>query len=122
VSSGDERHELGDTLTFGDVRIDLAAHTAQRADIRVSLTPKAFELLLALARRKGNVASRAELLREVWGYDPLVQSRTVDSHIAQLRRKLDDPAAPRHFLTVWKMGYLLVRGAPDLRSSWCRDH
>jgi DNA-binding response OmpR family regulator len=109
VSSGDERYEVGDTLTFGDVRIDLAAHTAQRADNRVSLTPKAFELLLALARRKGNVASRAELLREVWGYDPLVQSRTVDSHIAQLRRKLDDPAAPRYFLTVRKAGYLLVR-------------
>jgi DNA-binding response OmpR family regulator len=74
------------------------------------LPPKAFDLLLALARRDGRVASRVELLREVWGYGPLVLSRTVDSHIAELRRKLEtDPANPRHIVTVFKTGYRLDR-------------
>ena len=57
-------------------------------------------------RREGRVASRMELLREVWGYGPLVLSRTVDSHVAELRRRLeDDPANPRHIVTVFKIGY-----------------
>jgi DNA-binding response OmpR family regulator len=52
------------------------------------------------------VANRSTLLREVWGYQALVLSRTVDSHVAELRRKLeDDPANPRHILTVFKTGY-----------------
>ena len=72
----------------------------------MSLSPKAFELLLALIRREGAVASRAALLREVWGYQAMVLSRTVDSHVAELRRKLEpDPAEPRHVLTVYKAGY-----------------
>jgi DNA-binding response OmpR family regulator len=76
----------------------------------VALPPKAFDLLRALVRREGRVASRTELLREVWGYGPLVLSRTVDSHIAELRRKLeDDPADPRHIVTVFKTGYRLDR-------------
>ena len=76
----------------------------------MQLSPKAFDLLLALARRDGIVATREELLREVWGYGAFVLSRTVDSHIAELRRKLeDDPAEPAHILTVWKRGYRLAR-------------
>jgi DNA-binding response OmpR family regulator len=76
----------------------------------VTLSPKAFDLLLALVRREGRVASRVELLREVWGYGPLVMSRTVDSHVVELRRKLeDDPADPRHFVTVFKSGYRFER-------------
>jgi DNA-binding response OmpR family regulator len=51
-----------------------------------------------------------ELLREVWGYGPLVLSRTVDSHIAELRRRLEDnPATPRHIVTVFKVGYRFER-------------
>jgi DNA-binding response OmpR family regulator len=74
----------------------------------VSLSPKEFDLLLTLIRRRGAVASRVELLREVWGHRVEVMTRTVDIHIAELRRKLeDDPSAPRHILTVWKAGYRL---------------
>jgi two-component system, OmpR family, alkaline phosphatase synthesis response regulator PhoP len=98
------------TITFGDIAIDPAARTARRAGAPVVLSPKAFDLLLALVRREGRVASRVELLREVWGYGPLVMSRTVDSHIVELRRKLeDDPAQPRHFRTVFKSGYRFER-------------
>ncbi|HEX6058312.1 MAG TPA: response regulator transcription factor [Gemmatimonadaceae bacterium] len=93
-------------LRFGDVVVDTAARTVTRAGEPCALTPKAYELLLALVRRNGAVASRVELLREVWGYGGLVLSRTVDSHVAELRRKIEaDPANPRHVVTVWKVGY-----------------
>jgi DNA-binding response OmpR family regulator len=97
-------------LTFGDVIVDAAARTVTRAGESVTLPPKAFDLLLSLIRREGRVASRVELLREVWGYGPLVLSRTVDSHIVELRRKLEaDPANPKHLLTVFKSGYRFER-------------
>jgi DNA-binding response OmpR family regulator len=93
---------------FGDVVINTAARTVMRNGSSVSLTPKEFDLLVALVRRRGSVASRHELLREVWEHQAEVQTRTVDIHIAELRRKLEpDPSAPRHILTVWKAGYRL---------------
>jgi DNA-binding response OmpR family regulator len=100
----------GDAITFGDVVIDTSARTVARGGVPCALSPKAFDLLLALVRRGGSVATRAELLSEVWGYGAFVLSRTVDSHIAELRRKLeDDPAEPRHIVTVWKIGYRFER-------------
>jgi len=93
------------TLSFGDVSIDLGSRSVTRGGSAVALTPKAYELLLALVRRGGVVASRADLLKEVWGYGAFIMTRTVDSHIAELRRKLDDPNNPRHIITVWKVGY-----------------
>jgi DNA-binding response OmpR family regulator len=95
-----------DSIRFGDVVVDVEARTAARNGVPCTLTPKAFELLLALVQRGGRVATRQELLKEVWGYGAFVLSRTVDSHIAELRRKLEqDPAKPRHIVTVWKVGY-----------------
>ncbi len=94
------------TISFGAVVVDPARRTVTRHGEPVQLTPKAFELLLALVRRGGAVATRVELLREVWGQRGDVLTRTVDSHMAELRRKLeDDPADPQHLLTVWKVGY-----------------
>jgi DNA-binding response OmpR family regulator len=95
---------------FGEIEIDPASHAVSRAGRQVALAPKEFELLMALLRRRGAVASRYELMKEVWGYDDSVVSRTVDTHIAELRRKLEaDPAEPRHILTVRKAGYRLER-------------
>jgi DNA-binding response OmpR family regulator len=95
---------------FGDVRVDPARHTVTRHGAAVSLRPKEYDLLVALLRRNGQVATRIELLKEVWGYDDSVMSRTVDTHIAELRRKLEsDPANPRYILTVLKTGYRLNR-------------
>ncbi len=96
------------TERFGSVEIHPASRTVSKAGIAVALSPKEFDLLLALVRRRGAVASRVELLREVWGHRVEVMTRTVDIHIAELRRKLeDDPSEPRHILTVWKAGYRL---------------
>ena len=72
------------------------------------LTPRAFELLVALLENAGKTLTRHELLRTVWGYDGSVTTRTIDAHIAELRRKLEiEPAEPRHILTVHKVGYRL---------------
>jgi DNA-binding response OmpR family regulator len=95
-------------IVIGDLRIEPATRTVYRAGVPVPLRPKEFELLVALARRDGEVVSRYELLDEVWGYGADVVSRTVDTHVGQLRAKLErDPAAPRLLLTVRKSGYRL---------------
>jgi two-component system, OmpR family, alkaline phosphatase synthesis response regulator PhoP len=94
---------------FGDVEIDEATRIVRRGSETVALTPMEFDLLLALIRRKGAVASRIELLAEVWGHSSAVLTRTVDTHIGELRRKLEhDPSTPRHILTVRKAGYRLA--------------
>ena len=96
--------------TFGEVSVDAGSREVLRGGDLTLLRPKEFDLLLALLRRDGRVATRAELLDEVWRYEPDVVSRTVDVHILELRRKLEaDPAAPKHVLTVRKTGYRLVR-------------
>jgi two-component system alkaline phosphatase synthesis response regulator PhoP len=94
--------------SFGTVQVNVASRAVTRGGKPVALTPKELDLLIALLRRRGAVASRLELLQEVWGYQADVMTRTVDMHIAELRRKLeDDPSEPRHILTVWKAGYRL---------------
>jgi two-component system, OmpR family, alkaline phosphatase synthesis response regulator PhoP len=91
---------------FGNVEVDAAACTVRRASESVELAPKEFSLLLALLRARGAVVSRLQLMREVWGYSAAVVSRTVDTHVAELRRKLEEnPASPRHIITVRKTGY-----------------
>jgi DNA-binding response OmpR family regulator len=95
---------------FGVIEVIPASRSVLKNDKPVPLTPKEFDLLLALLHRGGAVATRMELLTEVWGYSAAVLSRTVDTHVAELRRKLEaDPAAPKHILTVRKAGYRLER-------------
>ena len=95
---------------FGEIEVNPASRTVYRGGQLVSLSPREFDLLLALLRRRGAAASRVELLREVWQYQTGVVSRTIDIHIAELRRKLEaDPTEPRHIRTVWKVGYRLER-------------
>ena len=96
--------------SFGDVVVEVESRRVMVGGTPVNVTPKAFDLLVALLQRNGRVASRLDLLREVWGHRSAVESRTVDTHIAELRRKIEaDPAHPRHILTVWKAGYRLQR-------------
>jgi two-component system, OmpR family, alkaline phosphatase synthesis response regulator PhoP len=107
--SGDN-HKLPESQLekFGTVEINPAARSVSREGQPVQLSPKEFDLLLTLVRRRGAVVSRLELLREVWGYHADVMTRTVDIHIAELRRKLEEnPSQPKHILTVWKAGYRL---------------
>ncbi len=91
---------------FGEVDVDPAKRRVTRRGQEVALTPRAFELLLALLRHGDATMSRQDLLRTVWGYDGSVTTRTVDAHVAELRRKLEtEPGAPKHILTVHRVGY-----------------
>ena len=91
-----------------DLTIDFAARVVRRGDVEITLRPKEFDLLAALVRHRGRVVSRADLLREVWGYAAGTESRTVETHLAALRERLgDDPAAPRYIVTVRRAGYRL---------------
>lgn len=104
------RREEPPVRGFGDVTVDFATHRVRRGGRTTELRPKEYALLVALLKRGGRVASRLELLREVWGYADDVMSRTVDTHVAMLRRKLEpDPAHPRHIVTVRTFGYRIER-------------
>jgi two-component system alkaline phosphatase synthesis response regulator PhoP len=91
---------------FGDVEVNRSARTVKRRGDAVALTPKEFDLLVALMDRAGAVVPRGELLRAVWGYQQDVSTRTVDIHVSELRAKLEpNPAHPVHIITVRKAGY-----------------
>jgi len=98
-------------VTFADVVVDLRAHTVHRDGVAIALSPRGYALLATLVARPGEVITRAQLLREIWGYSSDVMSRTVDMHIMELRRKLEvDSSNPCHFHTVRKSGYRFERG------------
>jgi DNA-binding response OmpR family regulator len=99
-------------VRVGDLTIDFGMREVRRGREAIALRPKEFDLFAALVRHKGRVLSRADLLREVWGYAAGSESRTVETHLAALRERLgDDPQAPRYIVTVRRAGYRL--GVPD---------
>ena len=103
-------HSAGvEQLTFSDVVVNFPQFEARKRGQPVEMTPKEFGVLQYLAARTGKVVRREELLEEVWGYENYPTTRTVDNHIASLRAKLEeDPAEPRHLLTVHGVGYKFV--------------
>ena len=97
---------------FGEIELNRDRRTVTRSGREVELTPMEFDLLATLIARGGATVSRLELLTDVWGHSAAVVTRTVDTHIAELRRKLErDPAHPVHILTVRKVGYRWSDGA-----------
>jgi len=93
-------------VTMGDLAIDIDRHRVSRSGEPVELAPKEFDLLAFLAANSGRVFSRDYLLERVWGYDYAGGTRTVDVHMRWLRKKLEnDPANPRHLITVRGVGY-----------------
>tara|TARA_R110002072_G_scaffold25443_6_gene85078 strand:- start:9765 stop:10439 length:675 start_codon:yes stop_codon:yes gene_type:complete len=96
------------TVQVGHATIDLSGHTLQIDDLQHRLLPKESELLGHLLRHRGQACTRDDLLRAVWGYDATPTTRTVDTHIFQLRKKLEhDPKQPEWLLTVHGVGYRL---------------
>jgi two-component system alkaline phosphatase synthesis response regulator PhoP len=94
------------TAAFGNIHIDLRRHEVTRAGKRLSLSPVEFRLLQYLLERRGAVVTREELLEKVWGLNGDTLSRTVDVHVAGLRKKIeDDSRYPRFLLTVKGAGY-----------------
>jgi two-component system, OmpR family, alkaline phosphatase synthesis response regulator PhoP len=108
LSTDDDRAPAVPPARFGDVEIHYESRMVLKGGAMVSLRPREFDLLAALARRANTVVARRSLLDEVWAYDDGVQTRTVDTHVVELRRKLEsDPTNPRHIVTVRKAGYML---------------
>lgn len=95
-----------DTYNFGDVRIDFRRAEVSRDGNEIELSALEFKLLQYLIEHRGIALSRDELLDEVWGYDAMPTTRTVDVHIAWLRQKLEPtPRRPQFIATVHGLGY-----------------
>lgn len=95
-----------DEAAFGDIRLDFRKQTASKAGEEVHLTSKEFALLRLLIGREGEVVGRDAILNEVWGYEKFPSTRTVDTFMHNLRKKVeDDPGRPVHLLTVPWSGY-----------------
>jgi DNA-binding response OmpR family regulator len=100
---------LPDDLRFDATEIDFRSYEARRDGTPVEMTRKEFAILRYLASRSGEVVTRDDLLNEVWGYAQYPSSRTVDSHVAGLRAKLErDASQPEHIKTVHGVGYKFV--------------
>ena len=98
----------GETLRFGTLEIQPQAGIVRRGGDEVSLTKTEFRLLCELAASAGRLLTREILLDRVWGYGYFGDGRLVDVHVRRLRRKIeDDPAHPRHLVTVRGLGYKL---------------
>jgi len=93
-------------LIFHRLRLDPQARRVWKDAASIELTPLEFDLLYALARYRGRVLSREQLIEQVWGYDYYGEDRVVDVHLGRIRRKLEDDAAtPRLIVTVRGAGY-----------------
>jgi two-component system, OmpR family, alkaline phosphatase synthesis response regulator PhoP len=102
------RETASQLLHFGNIEVDPVARRVRKAGVEVALRPKEYDLLLELLRHRGQVRSRLELMQTVWGYSSAVITRTVDTHMFELRRKLEaDAARPRHIMTIRGIGYRL---------------
>lgn len=100
------KEQDSEVLRFGRLVIDLNRHEIRRNNEVINLKPKEYELLICLAKHPGRVYSREMLLEQIWGWEYIGNSRTVDVHIRWLREKIeDDPANPRHLITVRSAGY-----------------
>jgi two-component system KDP operon response regulator KdpE len=93
-------------FTFGDIQVDLAAHTVERSGEQVRLTPIEYRLLTTLIRNAGRVVTQRQLLTDVWGPGYVERSHYLRIHMGHLRHKLErDPAQPAHLLTELGVGY-----------------
>jgi len=106
LQRGRSSDEESTTLKFGELVIDSPRHLVSWKGRNIDLTATEFKLLAVLAQRRGRVQSREQLLRDVWEYNSLVDTRTVDTHMRRLREKLGP--ASRYLDTVRGVGYRFV--------------
>ena len=101
---------VSDIFQFGSIRVDFRRTLVTREDEPVNVSAREFKLLRYLIEHAGATVSRDELLNEVWGYNALTTTRTVDVHISSLRQKIeDDPRHPKSIVTIHGFGYKFVR-------------
>lgn len=107
--AGESAGSAPSLYAFGDFRLDLRRRCLARGTTVIPLSTQEFKLLRYLYEHRGEVVDRDELLRAVWGYDESTYTRTVDVHVAWLRRKLDDRENPSIIVTVRGRGYKFAR-------------
>ena len=92
--------------TFGEITVDFGRHEVRKQGEDVELSPREFRLLAYFVEHRGTVVSREELLDGVWGYETIPFTRTVDTHVAKLRKKIEaEPSDPEFLITVHRLGY-----------------
>lgn len=98
------------TYCFGQVELDFKKYEAKKKGRKLELTPLEFQMLKLFIQRKGDVISRDDFLDKIWGEDnTYVSFRTVDSHIANIRKKIeDDPSEPKHIISIRGVGYKFI--------------
>lgn len=95
-----------DFIEFGDIRIDFKKYEAFKNGVALDLSAKEFQLIKFFWNHKGEVIARELLFKEIWGYDTMPATRTIDNHIGNLRKKLeDDPSNPKMIISVRSVGY-----------------
>jgi DNA-binding response OmpR family regulator len=95
-----------DIVTAGDLQVDLRRREASKGGQPLPLKPKEYELLVFLLRSRGRAFTREQLLDQIWGYDFVGDTRTVDVHVRWLRQKIEDePGKPTRLITVRGVGY-----------------
>jgi DNA-binding response OmpR family regulator len=100
--------DVPNELVIGAAHVDLRAMRVRRGAATEELSLREIDMLKLLWRERGRPVSRERFLDEVWGHDSLPTTRTVDQHVVKLRQKLElDPAAPKHLLTAFGVGYRL---------------
>jgi two-component system alkaline phosphatase synthesis response regulator PhoP len=103
------RTAAGDEYEFGDVKLDFRTYQASKSAAAIELTPREFRILRYFIDHADEVVTRESLLNHVWGYDSSAFTRTVDTHMARLRQKIENtPSEPRHLITVHRVGYKFV--------------
>jgi len=95
-----------ESYRFGDVSLDFRKHEACKNGRNLKMSPREFHMMQFFIQNRGKVVTRDQLLDAVWGYDEMPFTRTVDAHIAKLRKKIEEaPAEPRYLITVHRLGY-----------------
>ncbi len=105
---------IASLIAVGNLEIDASSYAVRRSGTAVEVTSLEFDLLHFLASHAGNVFSREQLMNQVWGEDRVVDTRSIDSLVSRLRRKLEvDPSKPRYLQTVWGAGYRFAQPEDD---------
>lgn len=95
-----------ETYSFGDVHLNFSSFTATKGTTPIELAPREFDVLRYMVENRGRVITRTEMLARIWGFSGNLHTRTIDTHIASLRQKIEDlPANPVYIQTVHRIGY-----------------
>ncbi|MDP2885359.1 MAG: response regulator transcription factor [Ignavibacteria bacterium] len=98
--------QIPETYRFGNLEVDFKKYDARKKGKPITLSPREYEILKYFVEKQGEIVSREDLLNAVWGYESFPNTRTVDTHIAKLRQKIEDkPDDPQHVITIHGIGY-----------------